>query len=446
MPTGLHDRSSPVLATLLRWRRLLRSPATRRQLYHLFDDPTSSPYGPLIHGGLIAFILLSVTATVLESVESLRLAFGPAFTAFETLTALVFTLEYGLRLWVSVEHPLLRTLAPLEARLRYIVTPWALIDFLAILPLFATAATSLDLGPLVLVRLFRFFKLARYSPSVRSLAEAIYSERRALGGSFFVLLCVVLTTATAMHLIEGRVQPAQFGSIPHAMYWAVITIGTVGYGDVVPITPWGKLVASLTALMGYVMLAVPVGIVGTAFAQAIQRREFVVTWSMVARVPLFAELAAADIAEIMRYLQSHSAEAGEVIVRRGEVAHSMYFIAMGEVEVDFGDERRLRLGEGHFFGEIAVLRRSRRSATVRTLAPTKLMVLDATDMRAIFDRNPKVAEIIQSTALHRHKLNALQAGGDLAAEELSVAVSLDQVDDLAKARPRKARAKKPPTA
>lgn len=416
--------SSSLLQLFMRWRRLARSPATRRYLYHLFDDASTSSVGPLIHGLLAGFVFLSVTAAVLESVASLRAVYGPLFTLVEWVSAIVFTLEYILRLWASGEHPLYRNMPSYKARLHYIVSLWALIDLVAILPLFASAIWSWDLGPIVLIRLFRFLKLARYSPSVRSLAEAIYSERRALGGSLFVLLTVVLLMATVMHLIEGGSQPEQFGNIPQAMYWAVITVGTVGYGDVVPITPWGKFFASITALLGYVMLAVPVGIVGTAFAQAIQRREFVVTWSMVARVPLFAELAAVDIAEIMRYLRSHGADQGETIVRKGEVAHSMYFIAMGEVEVDFGDGRSLRLGEGHFFGEIAVLQRSRRTATVRAVAQTKLMVLDAGDLRAILDRNPQVAKAIENTALHRRKLNAMAKGGDLAQEEFSEAISL----------------------
>jgi voltage-gated potassium channel len=419
--------SSSLLRLIGRWRRLARSPATRRYLYHLFDDASTSSAGPIVHGTLTGFVLLSVAAAILESVVSLQTVYGAAFTTIEVVSALVFTVEYILRLWVSTEHPLYRQVPPVRARLHYIVSPWALIDLVAILPLFASAIWSLDLGALVLIRLFRFLKLARYSPSVRSLAEAIYSERRALGGSVFVLLTVVLLMATVMHLIEGRAQPEKFGNIPQAMYWAVITVGTVGYGDVVPITPWGKFFASITALLGYVMLAVPVGIVGTAFAQAIQRREFVVTWSMVARVPLFAELAAVDIAEIMRYLRSLSADQGETIVRKGEIAHSMYFIAMGEVEVDFGDGRSLRLGEGHFFGEIAVLQRSRRTATVRALAQTKLMVLDAGDLRAILDRNPQVAQVIENTALHRKKLNAMATGGDLTQEEFLDAVALNDL-------------------
>ena len=188
----------------------------------------------------------------------------------------------------------------------------------------------------------------------------------------------------------------------------MVTLSTVGYGDVVPVTPLGKVVASLTALFGIAMLALPVGILATSFAQVIQRRDFVVTWSMVARVPLFNELPAADIAEIIRYLNSLSAEAGEIIVRKGDDAHSMYFIASGEVTIEVPGEP-VRLGEGHFFGEIALLKRSKRSATVRAVSKTKLLVLDATDLRSLMERKPHVGEVIERVA--RERMNPSASGG-----------------------------------
>src|SRR5205085_1071759 len=140
--------------------------------------------------------------------------------------------------------------------------------------------------------------------------------------------------------------------IPDAMWWAIVTLGTIGYGDVVPITLVGRIVASATIFVGLIMVALPIGIVATAFADEIHRRDFIVTWSMVARVPLFAELNASDIADIMRLLRAQQIEAGVVIARRGDPAHSMYFVAAGEVEIELKHER-MRLGAGHFFGEVA---------------------------------------------------------------------------------------------
>ena len=212
-------------------------------------------------------------------------------------------------------------------------TPSAVVDLVAILPFYALLITSADLRVLALFRLVRFFKLARYSSGLASLAEAMWAERRALLATLLILGGLVLTTASLMHLAERNAQPDRFGTIPDAMWWAVVTLTTVGYGDVVPITPLGKVLASMTAIMGIAMLALPVGIIATAFSEVIHRREFVVTWSMVAGCRS-SDLGAAAVAEIMDLLQSRSVPKGDVVVRRGERADAMYFIVSGEVEVE----------------------------------------------------------------------------------------------------------------
>src|SRR5205807_843702 len=152
-------------------------------------------------------------------------------------------------------------------------------------------------------------------------------------------------------------RPDRFGTIRDAMWWAIVALGTIGYGDVVPVTALGRLVAAITIFVGLIMVALPIGIVATAFADAVHRRDFVVTWGMVARVPLFSGLTAGEIADVMRLLQAHSVEAGAVIAHRGEPAHSMYLISRDEVEIELPDGAK-RMGTGHFFGEIAVLRKA----------------------------------------------------------------------------------------
>jgi voltage-gated potassium channel len=165
------------------------------------------------------------------------------------------------------------------------------------------------------------------------------------------------------------------------------------------------------------MMALPIGIVATAFAEEVHRRAFVVTWGMVARVPLFSGLSAIAIADIMELLRAEQVEADEVVVRRGEAAHSMYFVAAGEVEIAL-DSERIRLGAGHFFGEIAVLRRARRSATVTALNRTSLLVLDAHDLHALMARQPDIAERIREVARKRLEGRAPGQKGDLLTEEL----------------------------
>src|SRR5262249_4758728 len=157
-----------------------------------------------------------------------------------------------------------------------------------------------------------------------------------------------------------------------------------------------RLVADGQVFAGLVLMALPVGIIATAFAEQIQRRDFIVTWGMISRVPLFAELDAAEISDVMELLRAQVIEAGEVIMRAGDTAHSMYFIASGEVEIVLKDKKEpVHLGVGQFFGEAAVLRRSRRNATVIATPRTNLLVLDAHDLHALMRRDLRIAARIK---------------------------------------------------
>ncbi len=180
---------------------------------------------------------------------------------------------------------------------------------------------------------------------------------------------MTLIMASAMHLAERHVQPDKLGTIPDAMWWAVVTLGTIGYGDVIPITPIGKLIATFSIFLGVVMIALPVGIIANAFSDEIHRRDFVVTWAWWHACRCSPSLMRLKVAEVMRLLRAQRVEPGEIIMRRGEPGHSMYFIAAGEVEIDLPD-RRTKLGIGHFFGEVAVLKRTKRSANVTALTRT----------------------------------------------------------------------------
>jgi voltage-gated potassium channel len=213
------------------------------------------------------------------------------------------------------------------------------------------------------------------------------------------------------------VQPDKLGTIPDALWWSIVTLGTIGYGDVVPVTALGKLIATGTIFLGLIMIALPVGIIATAFAEQIHRRDFIVTWAMIARVPLFAELDAAEISDIMQLLRAQVAEAGQIIVRAGDPAHSMYFIASGEVEIVVRHER-VHLGVGQFFGEVGVLRRARRSATVTAMSRTSLLVLDAQDLHALMQRDPRIEQRIKDVVEKRVGHEVVTPKGDIVTEEI----------------------------
>jgi voltage-gated potassium channel len=397
-------------------------PAWRRRAYEILEHgPVGDRAMRLVSRVVIALVLINIAAVVLESVPRYQAAFGNEFQAIEIVSLVVFSAEFALRIWAAAEHAPYRDLPPRRARWRYVLSADGLVDLVSVLPFWLAFVVPYEFRIVVLFRIARFLKLARYSPALRSLLEALYAERRALFGRVVIISGATLISAAFMHLAEREAQPDKFGTIPDAMWWSITALGTVGYGDVVPITALGKLIAAATVLCSLVMIALPVGIIATAFSEQIHRRDFVVTWGMVARVPLFSELDAAAIADIMRLLRAQTFEAGNVVVRRGDNAHSMYFIASGEVEIEIAG-KRIRLGVGQFFGEIAVLRRARRSGTVIAISRTNLLVLDAAEFRVLMEDEPRIAEHVHAVVRDRVGRDVVSPRGDIVAEELSGAI------------------------
>jgi voltage-gated potassium channel len=378
----------------------------RRRVHDMLDKGMiGTGTADVVHGVLIGLVLVNVAAVILESVPSIAADYRLAFKVIEIVSVAVFTVEYGARLWTAVDHPALKGLAPGAARLRSALSPAMLIDLMAILPFYVAFLVDIDLRFVLLLRLLRFFKLARYSPGFTSLVDAVWSERRALGASLLIFLGAMIMVAAAMRIAEHDAQPDKFGTIPDALWWAVITLTTVGYGDVYPITPAGKMIAGVTAVLGIAMLALPVGIIATAFAREIQRRDFVISWTMVSNVPLFAGLDAASVADLMRVLKSATYEPGELICRAGERARSLFVVAEGEVEVDLDDGAQT-LCAGQCFGEAAVFDRSLRHQTVRACAWVKVLTLDADDLIQIINARPHVEPILRAAVEARQAAGA----------------------------------------
>jgi voltage-gated potassium channel len=395
------------------------APELRDRLYELLEHD-HLPYTPgaRLVRLLVLIIAIDVVAAILASVPELDASFGTLFTAIEIAAVIVFAVEYAVRIWSAAGHSLHATTA-VRARLEYVVSSFGIIDLIAFLP----SAIALMLGDRTLIVLFGmlpFLKLVRYSPAMRSLLAALHAERRTLVGCVVILTGAVLLFASLLYAIEHKVQPDKFGTIPQAMWWAIVTLGTVGYGDVIPVTPLGKIVTVFAIVFGFAMIALPVAIISTAFADEVRRRDFVVTWGMLARVPLFSHLSAAEIADIMRLLRAQTIEQGDVLVRRGDVASSMYFITAGEVEIELPSQR-VRLSDGTFFGEIALLKRTSRSGTVTATRKTRLLALDAQDFHALIERLPALAAHVKQTAEARIADTVDVGKGDIAEAEIAQA-------------------------
>jgi voltage-gated potassium channel len=400
-------------------KRSRSNPDFRDRLYELLEhDHLPNSLGWRLARLIIALIVLDVLAMILASVPEYYANFGTLLTVIEITAVVVFAVEYLARVWSVVGHSL-HAVTPVRARLEYAFSILGIIDLMAFLPS-AIALTVGDRHALMLFGMLPFLKLVRYSPALRSLLAVLHAERRTLFGCLVILTGAVLLFATLLFAAERNVQPDKFGTIPQAMWWAIVTLGTVGYGDVVPVTPLGKFISVFAIIVGFAMIALPVAIVSRAFTDEVRRRDFIVTWAMLARVPLFSHLGASEIVDIMRLLRAQTIETGEVLVRRGDPASSMYFITAGEVEIELPSQR-VRLANGAFFGEIALLHRTKRSGTVTALRKTKLLALDAQDFHALIERLPELAMHVKETAEARLADTAEVLKGDLAPAEIAQA-------------------------
>jgi voltage-gated potassium channel len=390
----------------------------RRRMFEALEHGPAGGYpSRLVSGALLALIVVNVIAVPLNTVPELSARHARLFFAVEVVSVVIFTVEYLLRLWVAAEPAGDDRAEALRLRLGYARSLNGIVDLVAIVPFWIGFFLAADLRAILVFRIFRFLKFARYSVGIRSLFDAVYQERRPLAGCLLIFLGTALLAASLMYLAEREAQPDKFGTIPHAMWWAVATLGTVGYGDVVPVTWIGRTINSVAIICAIVMIALPVGIIATAFSQTIHNRDFVASWGMIARVPLFEGLKASEIADICRLLRTETVEAGAIVARRGEPAHSMYFIVSGEVEIELPDGAS-RLRDGHFFGEVAVLRRARRSATVRATERTRLLILDADDLHPLMRKQPDLARRMRKVVQERVGSELITPDGDIVREEI----------------------------
>lgn len=252
--------------------RKLNEGRTFRQRVHALVFP--SPYGGQLHHFydlfIVVWVLISVLAVILESVDSIHYNLAVEFIILDAVAVLIFSLEYLMRIYSCVEEP--RYQRMIVGRFSYATKPVAIIDFLAIIPFFLEVFLHhlIDLRFLRSFRLMRLFKLARYTGSTNTLFAIIRRESPILATSAFTLMLLVVLVASLGYLFEHEAQPEKFENIPTSIYWAVITLASVGYGDISPVTPMGRLMTTLMALIGLGLFAIPASILSSAFTQELQ--------------------------------------------------------------------------------------------------------------------------------------------------------------------------------
>ena len=373
----------------------------RRRVFEIVEEAAPGDLASrLFDWFLIVLISSNIAVVVLETVPSLHLKYGTIFHWFEVFSVLAFTVEYLLRLWSAPEHGSLRRLGPVQSRVRYAFSFFALIDLAAILPFYLAFALGLDLRILRMLRLLRFLKLMRYSAAMMTMQRVIYEERRALGAALLIMLGLLIMASTGMYYAERHAQPQIFGSIPAAMWWGLATLTTVGYGDIVPVTLVGKLIGGVVMLLGIGMFALPIGILATGFTQEVKRREFVVTRSMVERLALFEDLPHYESARLTRQMRAIRYDVGSVILRRGEPVDSIYFLAVGNVDMEIG-ERSFHLEDGDFFGETATVKRVEEDMVAIAASQSLVMALDLRDLNPLMDRYPRLRDRLARVAAER---------------------------------------------
>lgn len=228
--------------------------------------------GKLVNFFLISLISLNVVSIVLESEPALLQAYRPFFLYFEWFSVAVFTVEYLARLWSCIDLEETLDRRPVMGRLKYMLTPLAVIDLIAILPFYMGLYLTVDLRFLRVMRLLRLLKLSRYSTAMGALLDVLQEEAQTLLAAFVVLVMMLVISASGIHLLEAKLQPEAFGSIPSAMWWSITTLTTVGYGDVTPITPMGKMFGAFIMLIGVGMVALPAAILASGFAENMRKR------------------------------------------------------------------------------------------------------------------------------------------------------------------------------
>ncbi len=393
------------------------------RLYQILQPETGGTAARMFRIAHHAMVILGIAIMLADTVVAWRQAHYHILDAGFQIVCVFFIGEYIARLGAAAAAPGAHRRG-WQARLSWMMSGGGLFDLLGAMPgvldiLFSPKYASL----------YGFvwaFKPIRYSAGLASLQRVISRARHALLSVLLAFGIVLLAAASLAYLLERNAQPELFGSIPQALWWAIVTLTTTGYGDVTPITPAGRVLAGIVMVSGILVFALWAGILASGYAEELRRREFLRTWDLVAKVPFFNNVGASVIADVARLLRPRDYPARAVIVRRGERGDCMYFIAFGEVEVRLRPGT-VRLGPGEFFGEIALLTGGPRNATIVATQPCTLLTLDIVDFRHLLGHQQELARVVSEEAERRLAVGQLAPS----AKKDEIAARADQGEQVA---------------
>jgi len=247
--------------------------STKKTLMEILDGSPAHKSSRYVELLITVVVLVNCSAVILDSVPEIHAQYKHFFHELEFWSVMFFTAEYILRVWSLGAKYAAGEGGAWKGRRQYMFSPFGLIDFFATMPHYLHIFfPTLDLRILRVLRLLRILKLSKYNTALQDLWHAVNSERRAFGSAAFLLLIATIVSASLMHFAEGHAQPKFFGSIPHSIYWSIVTI-TSGYGNVEPMTKAGEVIAILTGFLGVCMAAILTGIVASAFSNQMSRKK-----------------------------------------------------------------------------------------------------------------------------------------------------------------------------
>jgi voltage-gated potassium channel len=287
---------------------------------------------------------------------------------------------------------------------------WDALDVLTALPMAIAAPFCWSATGAPLLASLWLLRFARYSAGGRVLATVIMREREPILGVLLLFAIVLTVGAVLGFLAERHAQPDVFTSVGASLWWAITTLTTTGYGDMAPVTTFGRMVGGTVMIGGIGTISLLAGILATGFSAELKRAEFLRSWDMISKVSFFENADAATVADVAALLRPRDFPARSVIARRGAPGDCMYFIVDGEVEILL-EPKPIRLGPGAFFGEIAILTGAPRNATVVTTKTTQLLSLDIADFRGLAASRPELTDLIREEAAIRVRRQAGKTEG-----------------------------------